>query len=158
MYEFLKVTEVGEVKENATGLRYATIKFKPSMMLNNGMEIFSNEKEKSRTLFGAHDEFKSDPLFDEAAKGTLRAGALVEGTINTYDVFPYQPKGFEKPVTTFTCVVFKGEDGAKYADRQMKNNDSSVYNPNTGELMSPKQTVKSTFVDVETVTGINDLP
>ena len=78
MYNFLKVTSISELKENSKGLKYVSVGFRPLTMLPNGMEVFSNQKEKTRTLFGANGDIKADPLFEEVVSGKVKSGALMK--------------------------------------------------------------------------------
>ena len=154
MYELLKVTGIGEVKDNGKGLRYITLTFRPLMLLPSGTEVLSNQKEKSRTLFGANGDFKADPLFDDAVAGKVKRDTLVEGTINVYETTPYQPEGFQKQVTSFTCVVFKGENGVTFANRQLKANYACVVSSDSGMLTAPEQLERPTTIEVRHTTTV----
>ena len=157
MYNFLKVTGISDLKENAKGLKYVTVGFRPLVMLPNGMEVFSNQREKTRTLFGANGDIKADPLFEEILAGKVKVGALVEGSIQSFQTTPYQPEGFKTPVTTYSCVVFKGENGTTYASRQLKQNYATVVDPTTGDLVAPQNLERPIGIDVQAPTSLQDL-
>jgi len=157
MYNFLKVTGIGEVKENAKGLRYVQVSFRPLTMLPNGMEVFSNQKDKSRILFGSNGDIKADPLFEDAIAGKIKPGAIVEGSIQSFQTTPYQPEGFNNPVSNYSCVVFKGEIGVTYANRQLKSNYACIIDPNTGDLTAPANLERPTSLQVGAPTSIGEL-
>ena len=157
MYNFLKVTSISELKENAKGLKYVSVGFRPLTMLPTGMVVFSNQKEKTRTLFGANGDIKADPLFEEVVSGAVKSGALVEGSIQSFQTTAYQPEGFQQPISSYTCVVFKGEIGVTYANRQLKNNYASVIDPNSGEITAPQNLDRPLTIQVESPTSLQDL-
>lgn len=142
MYQFLAVSRIGELK---TSLKnngdYRQVWFRPLTMLPNGVKVFSNQSEKSRTLFGAHDDFKADPLFTSIQAGELKEGALVEGTIVKFNTTEYKPEGFNQPVTSYTAVVFSNEDAVKVANRQLKQSFACVVDA-SGSLTNADQLEK----------------
>lgn len=142
MYKFLKVTAIGDVKTGEKGLQYRVVSFRPIAQLPSGESVFSNQDDKSRTLFEAHDEFKADPLFTEIKNGNVKIGSLVEGTIHRFETTEYQPEGYERPISSYTCVVFANENGLAYANRQLKANYACVVDSETGVLTAEAQTVK----------------
>lgn len=141
MYKFLRVVAIGDLKEK-NGLQYRVVSFRPVTQLITGDQVFSNQQEKSRTLFEAHDDFKADPLFTEIKNGNIKLGSLVEGTITRFETTEYQPEGYAKPITSYTCVVFSNENGTTYANRQLKDNFACVVDPITGSLTNELQTMK----------------
>lgn len=157
MYNFLKVVSVSDIKENANKLKYVTVQFRPLTMLPNGMEVFSNQREKTRTLFGTNGEIKADPLFEEVVSGKLKIGTPVEGAIFTFQTTPYKPEGFDKHVSTYTCVVFKGENPVTYANRQLKQNYACVIDPTSGELTAPENLQKPVTAPLVGTTTLSDL-
>jgi hypothetical protein len=138
MYKFLRVTAIGDVKRNEAGLEYRQVWFRPILQLESGVEVFSNQQDKSRTLFDAHDTFKADPLYAEMKAGNIKVGTLIEGSIQRFDTTPYQPAGYQKPVTSYTCVVFASENGLTHANRQLKANEACVVD-STGNLTASEQ-------------------
>jgi len=157
MYNFLKVVSISDLKQNAKGLKYFVIGFRPLTMLPNGLEVFSNQKEKTRTLFAANGEIKADPLYDDIVAGKVKIGALVEGSIYTFSTTQYQPEGFTNPVNSYSCVIFKGEDAVKYANRQLKQNYASVMDPSTGDVTCPENLEKPLSIEVAAPTSLQKL-
>lgn len=142
MQKLLKVTAIGDMKTNSSGLNYYQVWFSPLTILESGQQIFSNQQERHRVVFDAHDEFKGDSLFREIKNREIKVGSLVEGTVSRFDVYPYQPEGYTNPVTSYTCVVFSNENGITYANRQLKANYSCVIDPLTGTATNEAQLVK----------------
>ena len=142
MYKFLRVTAIGDVKKNSAGLEYRQVWFRPTAQLITGDQVYSNQQEKSRTLFEAHGEFKADPLYTDIKNGNIKVGTLIEGTIARYETTQYQPEGYDKPISSYTCVVFANENGISYANRQLKDNYACVVDPFTGGLTNEAQTTK----------------
>lgn len=142
MYKYLRVALIGDVKRNAAGLEYRQVWFRPITQTATGETIFSNQDEKARTLFAAHDSFKADPLYDDIKNGNIKTGSLVEGSIQRFETTPYQPDGYTKPVTSATYVIFSNENGVSYANRQLRDNYSCVVDTSTGGLTNPQQLEK----------------
>lgn len=138
MYKFLRVTAIGDVKKK-DGPEYRQVWFRPVAQLASGEEVYSNQQEKSRTIFEAHDDFKADPIYSDIKAGNIKVGSLVEGTIMRFETTPYQPEGFDKVISSYTCVVFSNENGLAYANRQLKANEACVVDANTGALTAPDQ-------------------
>lgn len=127
MYRFLTVSKIGDLKVSTkNGGEYRQVWFRPLTMLPNGVKVFSNQAEKSRTLFGAHDDFKADPLFTAIQAGEIKEGVAVEGTIVKFNTTEYKPDGFTTPVNVYTAVVFSNEDAVKVANRQLKQSYACV--------------------------------
>ena len=138
MYKFLKVTQISELKSNQEGLKYYVVSFRPCNILPSGLEVFSNQKEKTRVVFSDKDDSKGDPLFLEIMTKKLTVGSLVEGAIHIFNTTPYKPEGFDNPVTSYSCVCFSGENPVKQANRQLKNNEACVVDE-TGNITAPDQ-------------------
>ena len=149
MYKFLKVVEIGDLKESKTnkGQQYRTLKLRPITVLPNGSQVFNNEPERSRTIFGEFEDFKADPLFTRIQAGELKRGGDVEGEVRHFQTTEYKPEGFERSITSYTCVVFSNEDPVKYANRQLKNNYACVIDMETGALTAEKQLEKPTTAE-----------
>jgi hypothetical protein len=139
MYKFLRVTAIGDVKKNGEGLEYRQVWFRPIAQLVTGDQLFSNQKAKSRTLFEAHDQFEADPLYSDIKASNIRVGSLVEGTIQRFETTPYQPEGYDAPVTSATYVIFSNENATNYANRQLRDNYACVVDPLTGGLTAEAQ-------------------
>lgn len=137
MYKFVKITEVGEVKHNEKGLQYVQIWVSPSIMLANGAEVLSNQRPKSRVLFGSSENGPGDPLFEKALTKKLTTNQLIEGSIETFTTTSYQPEGYDNPVNTYSCVVFKGENALKIANRALAKSFASVVDEN-GTITAPE--------------------
>lgn len=142
MYKFLKVTAIGDIKKNPEGLEYRQVTFRSIAQLPSGDSVFNNQDPKPRTLFEAHGDFKADPVYSDIKNGNIKLGSLVEGTIQRFETSPYQPEGYEKPITSYTCVVFSNENGIHYANRQLKENYACVVDGLTGALTNEAQTMK----------------
>lgn len=145
MYKFLRVTAIGDVKKK-DGPEYRQVSFRPIALLPTGESVYSNQLDKSRTLFEAHDNFKADPLYADIKAGNIKVGSLVEGTITRFETTPYQPEGYDKVISSYTCVVFSNENGLAYANRQLKANEACVVDPNTGALTAPDQLQKESAI------------
>lgn len=141
MYRFLRVTSIGDIKKK-DGPEYRQVGFRPVTQLPTGETVYNNQQEKSRTLFEAHDNFKADPLYADIKAGNIKVGSLVEGTVVRFETTPYQPDGFDKVITSYTCVVFSNENGLAYANRQLKANEACVVDGMTGALTAPEQLAK----------------
>lgn len=151
MNNFLKVSKIGDLKTGKDGLNYVQVWFKPMTMLSGGQEVFSNQKEKSRILFGENGESKGDPLFEEVQTKRLIRGSIVEGQLFQFNTTEYQPEGYEKPVTSYSCVVFKGENAITYANRQLRDSYACVIDPVTSEVSNPSQLERPVTVKVAKV-------
>lgn len=144
--QLLKVTHIGETKQTSSGQKYLSVTFKPLILLeSSGSEVFSNQKERQRILFGSKDNNKGDLLFSEIQKGSLKIGSIVEGTIQTFNTTPYQPEGYEKEITSTTIVVFSGENGLTIANRNLKQNFASVVDEN-GNVTNPEALERPTVI------------
>lgn len=141
MYKFLKVTRIGDIQKK-DGPEYRQVWFRPALMMATGESVFSNQQEKARTLFEAHDDFKADPLYADIKAGNIKVGSLVEGSIVRFETTSYQPAGYENSVNSATYVIFSNENGLTYANRQLKNNGACVVDSVTGALTAPEQLEK----------------
>ena len=145
MEKYLSVVKIGDLKEsNSTKGDYRQVWFKPINYLQNGQKVFSNQAEKSRIIFGPHDDSAGDPLFQSIQAGEIKEGTLIEGGIYKFDTTEYQPEGYDRPVSSYTCVVFSNEDPIKYANRQLKNNYACVIDVASGMLTAEQQLVRPT--------------
>jgi hypothetical protein len=151
MYKFLRVTAIGDIKKNPEGLEYRQVWFRPTAQLVTGDQVFSNQKEKSRTLFDAHGEFKADPLYQDIKAGNIKIGTLVEGTIVRFETTQYQPEGYDKPISSYTAVIFANENPVVYANRQLKDNFACVVDPSTGGLTNEAQIIKPLMAQEVTI-------
>ena len=145
MEKYLSVVKVGDLKEShSTNGQHRQVWFKPVNYLSTGQKVFSNQAEKSRTVFGPHEDSKGDPLFQSIQAGEIKEGALIEGGIYKFETTEYQPEGYERPVSSYTCVVFANEDPIKYANKQLKNSYACVVDMASGTLTAENQLVRPT--------------
>lgn len=138
METYLKITEIGGVKQTKDGGDYRVVKFRPYNVLPNGTQIYTNERDRVRCLFDAHKDFPADPLYRDIQNGEIKLGAVVYGTIVKFNTTEYCPEGFAKPVNVFTAVVFSNEDATKVANRQLKQNYACTVDA-FGTLTAPEQ-------------------
>lgn len=104
----LQIVEVRDVKEASDGRSYITVGFKSQKFMGN-VPILSNEPVRYRNFWEeGPNGGKGDSLFHTAKKG-----ALVEGSIHTRKVVPYEivsSDGEVKEVDQYTLVKFPHEN------------------------------------------------
>jgi len=128
MTKLLKIVSISETKTDTRGRKYVVASFKGETYLGN-MRITNNSKPLTRLLWDAFtdengNKFSVDPLYTEITNGSTKVGDFVEGRTETFQCTQYLIDG--KPVTTYSTVVFSNENGITVANRNLKQNKSSV--------------------------------
>lgn len=128
MTNLLKIVSISETKTDTRGRKYVVASFKGESFLGN-MRITNNSKPLTRLLWDSFtdeqgNKFSVDPLYTEVTSGATKVGDFVEGKNETFHCTQYMIDG--KPVSTYSTVVFSNENGVTVANRNLKQNKSSV--------------------------------
>ena len=157
MQRMLRVASVNTTQETAkNGAPYIKMSFVP-FNLREGVSIYSNQKERTRTIFGPHKdgdvEFKADGLWSDAINGHIKPGAIVEGEVLSFDTTPY--KIGDRDCNKTTVVVFAGEDPIKVANSQLRGEASVII----GDVVTPPYKIAKAPVMVQgSHDELTDLP
>lgn len=126
--QLLKVTAISDTKEDKNNRKYVVVSLKPVRQFM-GREVISSGKDRTRILWDKTEleggkTIPATPLFLSYQKGELKVGDIVTGQIVTFDTTPYNLGG--KDITTFTTVVFEGENPVTVANNQLKQQKAST--------------------------------
>lgn len=118
----LLITGISKKEAGKHDCPYYTLEFRQINMLPNGQEVFTALKGK-RNVFGEYknaenEVFKAESTFELVNEGLLKVGARFAGDIAKFNTTEYMVEG--NKVTSYTCVVFEGENAIKVANRHLK--------------------------------------
>ncbi len=139
MQTFLKVLSVDNRKD-VNDRPYQLVQFEQFKTVTiAGVDkiVKSNMPSRARVLWGPDPagQIKEDGLF-----GNLNVGDIVDGHIQTFNTTPYTV-GERSNLTTYTCVVFEGENGVSVANRNLRSNNAAVVDEH-GQITSKVNTPK----------------
>lgn len=126
--QLLKITAISERKKDKNGREYVVVSLKPVRQFM-GKEVISSGKDRTRVLWDKTEleggkTIPATPLFLSYLKGELKVGDIITGQIVTFDTTPYNLGG--KDITSFTTVVFEGENPITVANNQLKQQKAST--------------------------------
>lgn len=142
---FLKITGMTAVQKAVNGREFKTVEFTEVQYFEGIGHILTNKPSRKRNIWNEFTDdqqrvFNADPLFS-----TGQVGAIVAGEIISYPTTPYfvaRPDGSKGPqANKLTTVVFDGEDGVAYTNRQLRRNGACVLDGDT--LTAPDNLIVS---------------
>lgn len=132
----LQVVRIEPAKDTKNNGKFRSVWFLD--LEEKGNSFIPTNTMKMRNIFSKNDNTKGDVLWDLIESGNVKTNDFFSGSIIKYNTTPYSIG--DNLVTSLTLVVFKGEDGEKLADSQLKANLASIVVD--GAVRSFKQTEK----------------
>ena len=123
------------VQKAVNGREFKTVEFTEVQYFEGIGHVLTNKPSRKRNIWNEFTDdqqrvFAADPLF-----ATGQMGAIVAGEIITYPTTAYhvaRPDGSKGPqANKLTTVVFDGEDGVAYTNRQLRRNGACVLDGDT---------------------------
>lgn len=131
MHSFLKVTSVTN-RTASNGRKFQTVSFSPVKYF--GTQQIISQEVRTRNIWDKVTLENGDVIKADGFFGQLSVGQLIEGEIMSFNTTPYTIGDNE--VNTWTGVIFKGENGLKVANQQLKSKNAHVVENNTVNQLS----------------------